>query len=346
MSTTNSPSLLLRSCREYIFTDPGYHVWCSSVVPWKGKWWLFYSRWPEIEGFEAWATHSEIALASGPTPFGPFEPLNHVILPHSGSHHWERDVAHNPTVVIHQNQFILAYMANFGPLKSTRSKSPQPNTRKEGWWTHRNNQRIGIVSSRDPLGTWTTSPQPHIDVEPQSWDALVTNNPTLIQRPDGKWVMIYKGVTQGSPPFGGNVLHGVAESNLPTGPYTKIPNVHPFGAEGVKFPAEDPFAWWDQKKQIYRAIVKDNDGSLTGVDRSLAFYTSKDALVWDKTAGPHILGPSIQWEDDTIESFTSMERPQITFDSNRNPVALQLACRRDDPHSASFSVSVPLPENF
>ncbi len=335
----------LCASRSNIFRDPGYHVWCGSVIAWGGCWWLFYSRWPESAGFDAWVTHSEIALASGPSPTGPFQPLDHVLLPFCGSHGWEKCSAHNPTIVTDGNRLFMAYMANDGP--AGHSHRPGEAVRKDAaWWTHRNNQRIGVASAARPEGPWATTAEPVLDVDPEGWDSLLVNNPSIFQKPDGRWSMIYKAVTKGPAPFGGDVLHGLAEAPKPDGPYLRVPGFHPFAAAGVKFPAEDPFAWWDQGSGIYRAIVKDMKGSLTGVGRALAFYTSVDGREWVKADCPPIFGSEIRWEDGVREKFSRIERPQVTFDGEGTPVALQLACLRDGPESVSFSLSVPIAPDF
>ena len=331
--------------RENIFQDPGFHVWCGSVIPWGGCWWLFYSRWPESAGFDAWATHSEIALACGTSPVGPFQPQDHVLLPVAGGHGWESGAAHNPTVVQRDGRLFMAYMANCGPVAHAGVPS-EPVRQDDDWWAHRNNQRIGVATAARPEGPWGTTPGPVLDVDPAGWDSLLVNNPSIFQKSDGRWAMIYKGVASGPPPFGGDVLHGLAEAPGPAGPYHRVSGVHPFAVPGIKFPAEDPFAWWDQASGIYRAIVKDMNGALTGLGRTLAFYQSVDGRDWVNAARPPISGSEIRWNDGVVEKFGRIERPQVTFDTEGRPVALQLACLRDEPGSVSFSLSVPIEPGF
>ena len=49
---------------------------------------LVFSRWPQALGHNAWVTHSEIAVAEGPSPFGPFT-FKTVALPARGKRFWD-----------------------------------------------------------------------------------------------------------------------------------------------------------------------------------------------------------------------------------------------------------------
>jgi hypothetical protein len=344
LGVSQPASLSLHASRARIFSEPGFHVWCGSVIAWDGAWWLFYSRWPEAAGYDAWVTHSEIALARGPSPLGPFASSNHVLLPGPCRHAWERDVAHNPTVVAAGNRLYLAYMANHGPVH--RHSPPALIPINADWWEHRNNQRIGVASAPHPMGPWETPDRPTLDASEAGWDSLLVNNPALFQIADGQWAMIYKGVATGPRPFGGAVLHGLAEGAHPGGPYSKVAGSHPFSDGRSPFPAEDPFAWYDSTAGVYRAIVKDMEGALAGVGRSLVFFESKDAREWNLSSLPAVPGSEIIWEDGKAEEFSRIERPQVTFDTEGRAVALQLACLPAGSGRVSFSLSIPLPPDF
>ena len=55
-------------------------------------------------------------------------------------------------------------------------------------------------------------------------DSLMTSNPSVCQRPDGKILMVYKAVGKAFPmPNGGPVVHMVAIGDSPTGPFKKMP---------------------------------------------------------------------------------------------------------------------------
>ena len=92
------------------FTDPGYLVWCGSLIRGDdGKYYLFYSRWPSIEGFKGWVTHCEIALAVSDHLTGPFKPLK-VILPPREKGYWDSDVTHNPNIQKFDGKYYLYYL--------------------------------------------------------------------------------------------------------------------------------------------------------------------------------------------------------------------------------------------
>jgi hypothetical protein len=337
---------ILRVARGSVFLEKGYHVWCSSVVAAEGAWWLLFSRWPEKTGHYGWATHSEIAVAQGPSPTGPFRSMGRVMLPCGERHPWERDVAHNPTVIADEGSYLLAYMANHGPVTGITGSADRPVLMDDAWWTHRNNQRIGVARAKHPAGPWETTAEPVLDVCPTGWDCQLVTNPTVFRRADGRWTMIYKGVADGPQPFGGKVLHGVAEAPDPQGPYVRQTGVHPFAAGASSFPAEDPYAWYDKTSGFYRAVVKDMNGELTGQGRSLAFYHSKDAFNWELSPIPPISGAKLLMPDGTLLPCARIERPQITVDAEGRPVALHVACLPEAADGISFSVSVPIPPGF
>jgi hypothetical protein len=335
---------VLRARRSHVFREPGYHVWCGSVIEWDGAWWLFYSRWEEKLGFDAWATHSEVAVARGNSAHGPFETCGRVVLPASAGG-WDADTAHNPTVFAANGRLHLAYTGTFGPYGAIgRTGGGVP--MDELWWEHRNNQRIGIAVSAHPLDLWKTLPLPAIDTAPDGWDSLCVSNPSVTMGPDGVFLMIYKGVTDGPRPFGSRVLHGVARCAKATGPYRRVQGVHPFQVEGAAFAAEDPFIWCDRAAGCFRAVVKDMSGDLTGGGRCLAFFESTDGELWLPSAERPVSGSALRWEDGTVEPFSRIERPQVTVDASGEAVALRVACLPEEDGAASFSLSVPLPAGY
>ena len=226
-----------------------------------GRYYLFYSRWPLAKGFDGWVTDSEVAVAVSGDPLGPYQPLKVVLAARTGDF-WDRDVTHNPTVHKFGGRYYLYYMGNYGNGE---------------FWNHRNHQRIGVAVADTPEGPWQRADQPLIDVTPGSYDHLMTSNPAVCPRPDGTYLMVYKGVGEGKLPFGGTVAHGVAIATGPTGPFTKQPTPM-FQKEGVKFPAEDPFIW-AQNGRLY-ALVKDMKGVFTNAGTSLALFESPDGLSW------------------------------------------------------------------
>lgn len=317
-----------------VFSDQGYYVWCGTMVrAGDGRYHLYYSRWPKTLGFSAWVTHSEIAHAVGDTPLGPFH-FAGVALGARGRQFWDGLCTHNPTVLRIDGKYYLYYTGNTGDGKAVASLN----------WTHRNNQRIGVAVATSPNGPWLRMARPVLDVSPDAGaaDSLVTNNPTVFQRADGRYQMIYKAVGRERPlPFGGPVVHLTATSNLPTGPFVK--QMRPiFLAPGVDFPAEDPFAWYDRGRNRYYAIVKDNKGDFTHAGRSLVLWESPDGFDWKLAAHPLVSTTDITWADGRKQHLNALERPQLLFDESGQPVVLLCAADTSSDHAETFNVRIPL----
>lgn len=325
------------------FSETGYYVWCGSLI--KGddeKYYLFYSRWPDKEGFKGWVTHSEIAVAVSDKITGPFKPVK-IILGAREKGYWDSDVTHNPNIQKFNGKYYLYYMGNYGNGE---------------WWNHRNHQRIGVAISTTPLGPWQRSDKPVLDVSVDKWDHLMTSNPSVCKAENGKYLMMYKGVGDGEMPFGGKVLHGVAFSDSPTGPFAKSPKPI-FQKEGVKFPAEDPFVWYQDKK--YWAIVKDMHSVFIGSPKgsvrneintdpdsiskafehkaSLVLFESFNGIDWTLAKNPLVSRSVLHWEDGSVQQVQLLDRPQL-FIENGTPKALLCAVKVSEEET--FNVTIPL----
>lgn len=325
VSQAQSPVLRLQPVPQGAkFTDPGYFVWCGSMTKGdNGRYYLFYSRWPLTKGFDGWVTDSEVALAVADNATGPYKPLK-VVLPARTGDFWDRDVTHNPTVHKFGGRYYLYYMGNHGNGE---------------FWDHRNHQRIGVAVADTPDGPWQRAGQPLIDVTPGSYDHLMTSNPAVCRRPDGTFLMVYKGVGEGKLPFGGTVSHGVAIANGPTGPFTKQPTPI-FQKKGVKFPAEDPFIWV-QGERLY-ALVKDMKGVFTNAGTSLALFESPDGLTWQPAPNALVSRLEINWEQRGRQPVQRLERPQLYVEKGK-PMVLFCAVKESD--SVTYNVAIPLTLN-
>ncbi len=311
------------------FEDPGFIVWCGTMVrDDSGKCHLFYSRWPKALGHYAWVTSSEVAHAVSDSPLGPYKFVD-VALPARGAKFWDGLCTHNPTVMKFGKKYYLYYMGNTGDGKLSQNLN----------WSHRNNQRIGVAVADSPSGPWTRSDKPLIDSTPGFHDALCLANPSVTQKPDGGYLMVYKAVgAKGKMPFGGPVVHVVATSDGPTGPFKKLPDPV-FTAEGSTFAAEDPFIWRGPDR--YWAIVKDFKGSFTKVGTSLALFESADGIKWKPAAHPLVSTLEIKYADGTTAKLMKLERPQVLLE-NGEPAVLFCAAAPDGKLEESFNVQIPL----
>lgn len=337
-ATTQTPDLDLQKMMQPIpassaFHDPGYFVWCGTMLAGPdGRYHLYYSRWKISNGFQAWVTSSEIAHAVGDSPTGPFV-FHDVVLPARGKQFWDGLVTHNPTVKRFGKKYYLYYMGNTGDGKLTTDLN----------WVHRNNQRIGVAVASNPDGPWTRSNQPLIDVsaDPNAPDSLCVANPGITQGADGKFLLLYKAVGRKRPlPFGGPVVHLMAESDSPTGPFRKM--LKPlFTLPGVDFPFEDPFFWYDGLRHSYFVILKDNHGITSGNGHStLVLYQSADAFNWLPAKHFLVSDLELHWKGRPVQPVKALERPQIMFDAGGNPTVLIVAIR--DEGMDSYNVRIPL----
>ncbi len=323
--------------RESAFHSDTMSIWGGSLVKGEdGLYHMLYSRWPRNLGW-AWVTDSEVAHAVSASPFGPFE-FKDVALPRRGKQHWDGWCTHNPTVHKFGDKYYLYHMGNTGDGEIVGVPGKHLLN-----WQHRNNQRIGVAVADTPNGPWTRSDKPLIDVSPEAsaMDSLVTSNPSVCQRPDGGFLMVYKGVGQERPlPNGGPVVHCVATSDSPTGPFVKHDKPI-FVFEGEHFPAEDPYIWFQDGK--YRAIVKRIKHEGRKRVFSLVHYDSVDGLDWHPGKYHEISQRTVQWEDGEVQQFDHLERPQVYIE-NGKPVALLCAADiYDENHVRQpFNIQIPL----
>ena len=313
------------------FRDAQFNIWCGSMVRGDdGKCHLFYSRWPRALGHLAWVTHSEVAHAVADNPFGPYHHAD-VALPARGKEFWDGLCTHNPTVIRANGKFYLYYMGNTG----------DGIVRKPLNWKHRNNQRIGVAVAEKPEGPWQRFDKPLIDVssDTNAPDALMVTNPSVCQRPDGGFLMVYKAAAlKEKLPFGGPVVHLVATADSPTGPFKKL--LQPiFTRPGEQFATEDPFIWHGGDR--YWAVVKDFHGIFTAKGYSLVLFESHDGFDWKPAAHPLVTTPEVTWADGRKQKLNALERPQVYLE-NGVPVALFCAAAEYPKRDGSFNIQIPL----
>lgn len=319
------------------FKSDSMSIWGASLVKGEdGLYHMYYSRWKKDLGW-AWVTHSEIAHAVAKSPFGPFIHLD-VALPVRGTDFWDGLCTHNPTIHKFDEKYYLYYMGNSGDGKVYGGPGKailNP--------IHRNNQRIGVAVANNPNGPWKRFNKPLIDVSPDSTaiDALMTSNPSVTKRPEGGYLMVYKAVGKKKKSiWGGPVVHCVATSDSPTGPFKKYDKPI-FEAKGFDFPAEDPFIWHQGGK--YRAIVKDMHGAFTNAGTSLVLFESGDGYDWNLSKNPLVSTLQIEWENGVTQKVKHLERPQL-FLENGKPIALLCSAATLDDNGVlqSFNVQIPV----
>lgn len=307
----------------HLFHEAGWHVWCGCLQPLpEGGYALFYSRWPVACGFDAWVDRSEIARAEGPHPWGPFTHVETVFTREEGSSAWDAHNFHNVTVRAYEGRYFLYYTGNYGD---------------GDWWDHRNHQRVGVASADSLRGPWTRLPRPIIDVSLGSWDDLCVANPSVTDTTDGRYLMVYKGVSDGPRPFGSRVLHGVAYAPRPDGPYHKIGEPC-FQIPGAKFAFEDPFLWREGDR--YRCLMKDMNGVPGSRKCATLLFESANGVDWSPDqftliATPHLRRKAADGAE-RIEELERLERPSYFHGAGLGCLSFAAKPLSDEPSFIVF----------
>ncbi|MCD4723262.1 MAG: sulfatase-like hydrolase/transferase [Bacteroidales bacterium] len=328
-----------------------YFTWGGSVI--KGddeKYHMFYARWPHgaknrvdsiadkpFLGFKGWLKYSEIAYAVSDNPDGPFTYVKTLIRGSGDSTKWNYFNAHNPHIKRFNNKIYLYYIAT-NPLLNEEDTQ---NT----WMQYIGGQRIGLVqanSIKDLIsGNYEINSEPLI--VPDNINTLNrVINPSVTQGPDGKYLMMFKSSSQMN--GHGHMAHWIACSDNPEGPFKLIGPVF----TDATYSAEDPYFWYDKKRNTFYAIVKDfsHSGKLTPQFGSLALITSKNGISgWKPSEHPLVsLRQYINTAGDTIK-LAHLERPQLLLDEDGQALVLYAAASEKSPYSVHEPVKEGKPEH-
>lgn len=319
----NFSKRMLPTNPAYQFKDPGYHVWCGTMLKHNDTYFLIYSRWKQELGFHSWVTNSEICIAKSDDPLGEFTFVKK-LFGHEDTNTGERFVYHNPTVLTLNGRFYLYFMYNRG---------------FGDWWEHRNAQRIGVAHCDDPLGDWVIESAPIIDVSENGIDSLMVSNPSVTLTPNGKILMVYKAVSKdGVLPKGGKVLCAVAQSDNPLGPFFKY-NKPIMENPTNSWSVEDPYIWWENDR--FYALVKDFQGYFTNTDSyAVALFESIDGQDWIPAKNTMAFKPILNYGDTSV-NVQYLERPQLYME-NGIPKILLCACKEHNDNTETYNIRIPL----
>lgn len=304
-----------------IFRLPGWVVWCGSMIPGgDGKYYLLFSLWEEKYGFEGWIQHSKIGCAVAEDSMGPYR-FQGIVLEGSGiPGAWDRDVVHNPWIIVHDGRFYLFYTGNYG---------------NGDYRDHGRHQRIGLAVAPHPAGPWKRGPEPLLPGRPGMFDATMTTNPSVCRLPDGSYVMIYKCYSL-EPPFNGKVVHGIAYAERPEGVWRR--RAEPvFQHPESPFAAEDPCLFFQGGK--LRCILKDMDRFFSPESaRSLVMLESSDrGESWRKSSPFLISTREVAFEGGEIREMARLERPFVYME-NGDPAILFNAAKPDAGADGAFNI--------
>ncbi|WP_218061021.1 glycoside hydrolase family protein [Bacillus sp. FJAT-26390] len=343
MHASSIAGRMLPAPRSGGFKMEGYWVWCGSVV--KGeddRFHMFASRWPmTVPMHPGWLLASEIVRAVSDTPEGPYV-FQEIVLPARGAEYWDGRSTHNPHIVKHNGVYLLYYMGTTHPL-------PEPVPGMECGLgdprtiVARSNKRVGLAVSDSVFGPWRRSDAPLLPTRPGRFDSYLTSNPAPCVREDGSVLLIYKARRHEGNDFGQMTI-GVAEAEHWSGPY-KVMSEDPVFPP-AEFHIEDPFIW--QTEEGYSLIAKDMDGTLGGEKHGGIQASSKDGLQWALSEQPQAYSRTVRWDDGTVQTMGSMERPFLLF-QNGKPTHL-FAAAADGPGgfqkaSQTWNMVIPLAES-
>jgi hypothetical protein len=340
---------------------PDYFTWGASVLRGEDeKFHMVYCRWPKKYPFgDGWLIDAELCYAVADHPEGPFKHIKTVVAGRKSEglfHAWDGASVYNPHLKKFGDRFYLYYTGNYDPFSNGFSKDRAVLVR---------NQCIGVIefdSWKDLIsGHFRRSEKPLLqplsrfgfnvppseefgDPDKLTPANIVVVNPSVEKRTDGKFIMVFKG-WRNQKGFG--PVHGVAIADSPVGPFSVQPDpIFEIQLGNNKLAmAEDPFIWYDKKRMLFYAMVKDFHGEMTKAGPSLALFNSADGIKWQPADKLLASDLTIQWENGVKHKVAFLERPQLLFDEEGEPLVLFAACAIDSPFKEgghSFNVHIPL----
>lgn len=337
------------SPQKHIFKMDGYCVWCNGVLKGDdGKYHMFFSRWELSRGHNAWVTHSEVAHAVSDNLFGPYE-FSDVALPPRGSQYWDGEVTHNPHAIKVGKKYYLYYTGNTGTGYWPKVPATQMSTGVEQWWVNRNNQRVGVAVADSPYGPWKRFDAPII--LPYETEML-TAVPTVSERADGGYMLVFKSVVKNPGMKRGVVRHYTALSENPLGPWRRIDK--PFiESPKTDFPIDDHVEWRQNGK--YFCIAKDHGAkpsfssdsvkvfdpdALTEHGRALILFESADGFDWKLSKNSLVHKFEITFADGSHYEFDRLEMPKVYLEDGKVKAIFLAAKPRGKEESFSVALEV------
>ena len=294
-----------------------YYVWDCSVIKSGGKYHMFSSRWKKEYGFGwNWLFNSEIIHSVSDKPEGPYH-FQNVALPRRGREYFDGMSTHNTCIKEYDGKFYLYYMGTtYGGDIPTSAKEISSQYGEETW----NRKRIGVAVADDINGEFVRKDTPLL--EPRDcryWDCTITTNPSVAIMPNGKTYMIYKSRSAVGKPL----KLGIAVADKPDGEFKRFSDKPVFDFSDSNMHIEDPFIWYDSRKQKFCLITKDDvkNGAygVTGEWGSGFYAESDDCIDFAIGDEPKVYSRTIEWTNGKTTTQGNLERPSVLFDENGNP---------------------------
>lgn len=342
--------------RHSMLEHPDWFTWGASVQKGDdGRYHMMYCRWPKKYPFgDGWLIDAELCYAIADHPGGPFKHIRTILRGRKDEGKagaWDGASVYNPHLKLFNGKAYLYYAASCDPRATGLS------TDRKTLLTH---QCIGVLEAdslqalgegnfkrfdepllkpQSRLGFSIPKSEEYGDPKAITPANIVVVNPSVAQGPDGRFFLVFKGWQNKK---GFSPVHGVALASSPTGPFTVQPQTIFAKADGSIGMAEDPFVWYDRRSQSFFAIVKDFNGRITQAGPSLALFTSPDGLAWKPAE--HVLASKLEipWADGERQKVYHLERPQLLFDEQGQPMMLYCACMPTAKQDRAFNVHIPL----
>lgn len=354
-----------------VLIDDNKLVWGASVVEGDdGMFHMIFSTWdsgPDSLKFsDSWVLNSTIAYAVSKYPDRDFR-FKKIILKGRRfdglTDAWDSQMVHNPHVKKFNNKYYLYYIGSYDPGPQPKG-TPGQNLNKRN--RVQQSQTIGVIefeTFNDLLnGNFKRPDKPLlsprtrvkkdniIDPSPAGTHALPDNiivvNPSVVYHAAHKKYFLYFKGNFYDPNWRG--VHGVAISDSPIGPFEAKDNI----IFDIRMPdgkiasAEDPYVWFEEKNQLFYAVVKDFSGTITGDEPGLAMLQSKNGLKWEATENPFFMKKQVLLKDGTTVKVTHLERPQLLINEEGIPSVFYGACSIETLSklydTGTFNVHIPL----
>jgi hypothetical protein len=230
---------------------------------------------------------------------------------------------HNPQIRKFGRFYYLYYISN-----SFDSSVTAPKKEQQQWLRYNCTQKIGVLkaaSLQDLVDGKYEKPATPI-MEPDNIHTFeVTNNPSVTQGPDGKYYMMYKS----RKPHVGNMTMWMAVCDRPDGRFKEVAEVF----TSPEMACEDPCLWWDRKRRVFYAAVKNYSDSklLAPQFGALALIESPDGLHWRAAAHSLVSLREVKFKGRPVTTVAHLERPFVVFDKKGRPQALFAAAAIKQP---------------
>jgi alpha-L-fucosidase len=272
---------------------------------------------------------------------------------HEGVFHaFDSGSVYNPHVKQFKGKTFLYYVGNHDPSAERLIGNRQISVKNQVIGVLEADSVIDLAMGRfvrrtEPIFTPASRIRADIPEEKQYGDKeritpanIVVVNPSMERRPDGKYLLMFKGWASGDGRW--LPIHGVALGDSPIGPFQVQPDpvlAIPIG-NGEFAPAEDPYLWYSKPHSLFFALAKDHAGKITG-QRCLVLFQSKDGIDWEPASQEPAVKLELRWEDGSLTKLQNLERAQLLFDEAGEPIMLYAAAA-EDRFKHSFNVQIPL----